>query len=133
MEPRHQRECGRMEHVVDPFHRLIYAVVISDITDMELEPRIVQGDAHFFLFLLVSAEAAERLFGPLSDASKLAERAGGSRAPFGGLELVSRQPRNLLTRRIEKLIQPGEKHDRRTNRRLPAILSSWFLHIDLGD
>ncbi|MCY1175079.1 hypothetical protein D9M73_153010 [compost metagenome] len=53
---RHLLQGGGVEDVIHPHHRLIQAVAITHVTDVELHLVIRQGNAHIFLLLLVTAE-----------------------------------------------------------------------------
>jgi hypothetical protein len=45
-----------MKYVVDPFERLMNAVVVADVADEESELAVLEGGAHFLLLALVSTE-----------------------------------------------------------------------------
>ncbi|MNS39155.1 hypothetical protein D3C86_695790 [compost metagenome] len=51
-----------MENVIHPHHRLIKAIAITYVTDVELHFVIRQSNAHIFLLFLVTAEYANLFY-----------------------------------------------------------------------
>ena len=74
-----QRRC--MENVIGAPQRIVHAVVLADITDVELQLVVPQPDPHVLLLLLVTAEDADlgevRLQEVLEH--RIAERSGAPR------------------------------------------------------
>ena len=45
-----------MKYIIHTPHRLVEAVIVTNIADMKFQFRIIQHDAHLFLLFLITAE-----------------------------------------------------------------------------
>ncbi|MNP18259.1 hypothetical protein D3C76_1107330 [compost metagenome] len=55
---RHLLQCGCVKHVINAFHRIADAVVVTNVADIKFQLWIVQGNPHIFLLFFITTKDA---------------------------------------------------------------------------